>query len=92
MPLKRGGIVGYDADRMSYKFTMMHQARIVDCEISSAALDDLANEKGVRPDERESQFKRLRDAIERVASNIFDQGGMAQSERIRIFAKHIRMR
>ena len=90
MPLKRGGIVGYDADRMSYRFTMIHEARIIDCEISSAALDDLTDGRGARPDERESQFKRLRDAIERVASDIFDQGGMAQSERIRIFAKHIR--
>ena len=92
MPLKRVGIVGYDADRMSYRFTMMHQERIIDCEISGAALDDLADGKGVRPDERETQFKRLRDTVERVASDIFDQGGMAQSGRIQIFAKHIRNR
>jgi hypothetical protein len=77
----RGGIVGYDADRMIFQFTMMDEARIVDCEVSSAALEDLASEKGVRPIERELQFRRLRDTIERVTS-----GGAS----IRIFSKHIR--
>ena len=43
MPLKRGGIVGYDADRMSYRFTMIHEARIIDCEISSAAAPESAH-------------------------------------------------
>jgi hypothetical protein len=27
MMLKRGQIVGYDTDRMTFKFTMMHEAR-----------------------------------------------------------------
>ncbi|MGB8604666.1 DUF1488 family protein [Bradyrhizobium sp.] len=92
MPLMRGRIVGYDADQMTFKFTMMHEARIVDCEISSIALDDLAGERGVRPGEREAQFKLLRDVIERVASDIFDKRGEAKGEAFRIFAKHIRNR
>jgi hypothetical protein len=90
MPLTRGRIVGYDADRMIFKFTMMHAAKIVDCEISSVALDDLAGEKGIRPGEREAQFKLLRDTIERVTSDAFDERSVAQGESIRIFSKHIR--
>jgi hypothetical protein len=73
MPLMRGRIVGYNPNRMTFEFTMMHELRIVDCEISSTAMDDLAGEKGVRPDGREAQFRRLRDAIERVALRMFDQ-------------------
>jgi uncharacterized protein DUF1488 len=92
MPLMRGRILGYDANRMIFEFTMMHDARIVDCEISSVALDDLAGEKGVRPSEREAQFKRLRDTIERIASGTFDESGMSRGETIRIFSKHVRNR
>jgi hypothetical protein len=92
MPLLRGRILGYDANRMAFEFTMMHEARIVDCEISSTAMDDLAGEKGVRPDDRETQFMRLRDTIERIASDIFDQRNMSPIETIRIFSKHVRNR
>jgi len=92
MPLMRGRILGYDAGRMAFEFTMMHDLRIVDCEISSTAMDDLAGEKGVRPNERETQFKRLRDTIERLASEIFDQRSMPAVETVRIFSKHVRNR
>jgi Protein of unknown function (DUF1488) len=92
MPLMRGRILGYDASRMAFEFTMMHEQRIVDCEISSTAMDDLAGEKGVRPNEREAQFRRLRDTIERVASDIFGQRNMSPVETIRIFSKHVRNR
>ena len=30
MPLKRDQIVGYDIHRMSFSFTMMHEANVVD--------------------------------------------------------------
>ena len=92
MPLMRGRIFGYNANRMVFEFTMMHDLRIVDCEISSTAMDDLAGEKGVRPNEREAQFARIRDAIERVASEIFDQRDRSAVETIRIFSKHVRNR
>jgi hypothetical protein len=92
MPLKRGRVLGYDANRMAFEFSMMHELRIVYCEISSTAMDDLAGEKGVRPNEREAQFRRLRDTIERVASEIFDQRNMSPAETIRIFSKHVRNR
>lgn len=92
MPLTQGRIFGYNANRMVFEFTMMHELRIVDCEISSTAMDDLAGEKGVRPSERQAQFERLRDTIERVASDIFDQNDMSVTETIHIFAKHVRNR
>jgi hypothetical protein len=44
------------------------------------------------PNEREAQFKRLRDAIEQVASDIFNQNGMCAGQTIRIFSKHVRDR
>ena len=92
MPLMRGRLVGYNADRMNFEFTMMHELKIVDCEISSTAMDDLAGEKGVRPGEREAQFRRLRDAIERVASRMFDGNDMPPGQTVRIFSKHVRNR
>jgi hypothetical protein len=92
MLLMRGRIVGYDANRMTFEFTMMHDARIVDCEISSTAMDDLAGEKGVRPNEREAQFRRLRDAIEDVVSDAFEREGIASGQTLRIFSKHVRNR
>ena len=91
-PLMRGRPVGYDAERMVFIYTMMHGAKIIDCEISSAALDDLAGGKGTRPNEREAQFMRLRDTIERITSDTFVTKGMPSSETIRIFSKHIRDR
>ena len=42
MPLTRGEAVGYDADLMAFKFTMRNGEQIVQCEISNAALGDLA--------------------------------------------------
>jgi hypothetical protein len=42
MPLTRGEIVGYDAERRFYEFAMMDGVNTVDCEISNVALNDLA--------------------------------------------------
>jgi hypothetical protein len=88
--LMRGQILGYDAERMAFLFTMTYGTTTVDCEISSVALDDLDGSKGTRPDEREAQFRRLRDAVERVASYAFEQQGRRQRERLRIFSKHVK--
>jgi Protein of unknown function (DUF1488) len=62
----------------------------IDCEISSAALDDLAGVKSTRPGERAAQFTLLRDAIERAASQTFVAMGMPQAVTIRIFSKHVK--
>jgi hypothetical protein len=65
MPLVRGNVVGYDAARMTFEFTMLTpDAKMVGCTISSAALDFWAGQKGTYPAERENQFVRLRDTIE----------------------------
>lgn len=89
MPLKHGRTVGYNANRMTFEFTMMDdKAHVVGCEISSAAMDQLAGIRGTLPAEREAQFLHLRDRIERIASDLFDEMPM-QGGKIRIFYHHI---
>ena len=90
MPLTRGRILGYDTDRMAFEFTMLNKDETVPCEISSAAMDELAGKRGTLPAEREAQFLRLRETIERIASDNFDSDAIARGAVVRIFAKHIR--
>ena len=88
MPLSPGKLVGYDDARRMFKFTMLNGAEVVQCEISSSAVDDLAG--GVRggPAGREFQFLTVRSEIEHVASAIFDDGSSDNRGGIvRIFAK-----
>jgi hypothetical protein len=77
MPLMRGRILGYDVDRMAFKFMMLNKGETVECEISSVAMDDLGG-------------KRLREVIERIASDNFDSETIVRGAVVRIFAKHIR--
>jgi Protein of unknown function (DUF1488) len=89
MPLTPGRILGYDANRMAFQFTMLNgKAETVECEISSAAMDELAGKKGTRPAEREAQFLSLREMIERIASDNFDHDSVVRGAVVRIFAKH----
>jgi hypothetical protein len=92
MPLERGSIIRYDVDRMAFEFTMIDmahgKAKIVNCKISSIAMDQLAGTKGTTPSEREAQFLGLRDGIERIASDLFDAAG-SKLVQIRIFHHHI---
>ena len=69
MPLTRGEAVGYDAELMAFKFTMGNGERIVQCQISHAALSDLACH-GSRAAAREmpAQFEAHRELIEAIAS------------------------
>jgi hypothetical protein len=91
MPLTRGRIVGYDANRMIFEFTMVTaDATTVVCQISSVAMDQLAGQKGTRAPEREAQFISLRDAIERIASDNFDDESVVRGPVVQIFGKHIR--
>ena len=90
MPLVRGRILGYDADRMAFEFTMLNKDQTVPCEISSAAMDELAGKRGTLPAEREAQFLRFRETIERIASENFDSDATVRGPVVRIFAKHIR--
>src|ERR1700675_4671365 len=91
MPLTRGRIIGYDADRMMFEFTMINgcDARVVTRHISSVAMDDLDGKRGTLRSEREAQVIRFRDAIEQIASDIFNSHSAIASEAVRIFAKHL---
>jgi hypothetical protein len=83
--------LGYRADRMAFEFTMLnHNGEAVECQISSVAMDDLAGKRGTLPDEREAQFIRLRELIERIASDNFDNETVVRGAIVRIFGKHIR--
>lgn len=89
MPLTRGRIVGYDTERLAFGFTMLNDSETVECQISDAAMDDLAGVRGTPSIARQAQFLALRDAIERIASDLFDAGPVVKGSVIRIFTKHI---
>jgi hypothetical protein len=87
VPLTRGSIIGYDAGRMTFRFTMLRlDGTVVDCGVSGPAMDDLVGAKGGSLEERNSQFGELRDKIEQLASDIFDRN---PSHQVRIFSKHV---
>jgi len=71
MPLRRGEVRGYDFNRMVVEFTMLNQDKVVQCAISTAAMDDLEGKHGAKPHERIDQFMRLREVIEEQASRKF---------------------
>lgn len=89
MPLTRGEIVGHDIERMAFKFTMLNAAEVVNCQISDAALDDLAGMKGTESFARQAQFVSLRDTVERIASELFDKRPSPNGSVLRIFSKHV---
>jgi uncharacterized protein DUF1488 len=71
MLLQRGDIQGYDFNRMVLEFTMLDQSKVIQCAISTAAMDGLEGKRDVKPDQRVEQFIRLRDLIEERASRKF---------------------
>ena len=99
MPLTRGEAVGYDADLMAFKFTMRNGEQIVQCQISRAAIGDLADRwRGAARDLR-AEFEAHRELIEALASEQFDQTSNSkqfdpmsnkETRSVRIFSKHIR--
>ena len=89
MPLIRGRIVGHDSERLAFKFTMQNGDETVECQISDAAMDELAGGKGTESLARHGQFTALRDAIERIASDMFDAAPAMKGYVVRIFTKHI---
>jgi hypothetical protein len=92
MPLTRGRTLGYNASRMTFDFTMMDdKANLVGCEISSAAMDQLAGTRGTLPAKREAQFLQLRDGIECIASDLFDEVPTSGGK-VRVFYHHVRFR
>jgi hypothetical protein len=89
MPLERDRTIGYDADRMTFEFTMMDKKKTIDCSISSVAMDEMAGSRGTRPAAREAQFLKFRELIERIASNLFDEQAAPRGT-VRIFYHHTR--
>jgi Protein of unknown function (DUF1488) len=76
MPLQRGDLLGFNFNRMVVEFTMLNRNEVIQCAISTAAMDDLEDKRDVRPHQRVDQFMRLREVIEEQASRkFFDEQG-----------------
>jgi hypothetical protein len=71
MPLQRGEVQGFDFNRMVVEFTMLNQDQVIQCAITTAAMDDLEGKRDVKPHQRVDQFMRLREVIEERASRKF---------------------
>lgn len=71
MPLSRGRYRGHDFNRMVCLFTMLNGEETVNCAVSWTLMDDLERARGTRAHERDTQFERLRDVIETIASRKF---------------------
>lgn len=89
MPLTSHEIEGHDEDRQAFRFSMLNGDEIVLCQISDAALDELAGTKGTEGSARHEQFLALRNAVEQTASRLFDEAPVLRGSVIRIFAKHV---
>jgi Protein of unknown function (DUF1488) len=89
MPLTRGRILGYDKERMAFRFSMLYGAGEVECQISAAAIDELVGGPRGSYVDRETQFSQLRETIESLASAKFDAGTVVRGSILRIFAKDI---
>ncbi len=61
MTLERGDVKGYDFDRMIVEFTMLNEDKVIECAISTAAMDNLEGRSDVKSDQRVDQFLRLRE-------------------------------
>ena len=90
MPLTRDRIIGHDNERLAFKFTMRNDADTVECQISDAAMDELGGTRGTESMARQAQFLALRDAVEGIASDMFDRVPVVKGRIIRIFTKDIR--
>lgn len=64
-------VQGYDFNRSVVEFTMLNQGNVIQCAISTAAMDNLEGRRDVKPDQRVDQFMRLREVIEERASRKF---------------------
>ena len=89
MPLTRGKVLGYDLERLAFRFSMINDGETVECQISDAAMDELAGVRGTLSTARQAQFLAHRDAIEKIASDLYDAGPAIKSAAVRIFTKHV---
>ena len=89
MPLISHGIEGHDEERRAFRFSMLNDDHVVLCQISDAAMDELAGMKGTESGARIEQFLLLRQTIEQTASRIFDEKPILRGSVVKIFSKHI---
>ena len=89
MPLTRDRIIGHDIERLAFRFTMLNGDDVVECQISDAAMDELGGTRGTESMARQAQFVALRDAVEGIASDMFDRMSVVKGRVIRIFTKHV---
>jgi hypothetical protein len=68
---------------------MMNDDETVQCQISDAAMGELAEAMGTPSIARQAQFVTHRDTIERIASDLFDKAPGIKGYVVRIFSKHI---
>ena len=71
MALTRGNFGGYEFDRMGVLFSMVDGEKEIPCAVSTSAMDDMEKTERTKPDQREVQFMRLRDQIEKRAAEKF---------------------
>ena len=88
MPLTRGKAVGCDANLMAFKFTMRNGQQIVQCQISIAALSDLADRRRGSEGDLQAEFKANRELIEAIASALFDQSSNEETRVVSFFKTH----
>jgi hypothetical protein len=89
MPLTSGKIVGHDGERLAFVFVMLNGDEPVECRISDAAMDELIGTKGTETSARQAQFLAHRDAIEKIASDLYDEKPAVKGAVVRIFTRHI---
>jgi hypothetical protein len=89
MPLSRYEIVGHDQERLAFRFTMLNDDCVVQCQISDVAMDELSGMRGTESEARTAQFLSVRDAVERIASRLFDEASTRPGYVVRIFSKHV---
>lgn len=89
MPLTRDRIIGHDLERLAFRFTMMREDEVVQCQISDAAMDELAGMQGTGSSARQAQFTSLRETIERIASDVYDEAPRFKGYVVRIFIRHL---
>jgi len=89
MPLTRDRIIGHDHERLAFRFTMMRADEVVQCQISDAAMDELAGMQGTESSARQAQFTSLRETIERIASDLYDEAPRFKGYVVRIFVRHL---
>jgi hypothetical protein len=71
MALTRGSFRGYEFDRMVVLFSMVDGQKEIPCAVSTSAMDELEKPERTKSDQREAQFMRLRDRIEKRADQKF---------------------